>query len=703
MSIFFLYIFCAVITLLFSVLVLFSNYKSRIHQLFFVFGTFIFIWIACIYTAIHFRKEEIFELHIFFARLTFGLSAIIPYLFYKFFYYFPRVTFKIHSYIQVIFILETFILSLITIFSPLVHPGQTGVLTSQEIYWKGPLYYLFLLHVIFYLVLTFIFIFRKIYQNHGIERKRLIIASSGVIMFATLSTIINAVLPIFDIYIFYDDGPAIYALMFVIPTFYAIVKFRFFDLGYFVLRLLRILVLVGFIALILIGVNIFLSFIFYNLPQPAIYTLTWVIGIFTLKKLEILVPELLPCNFRKFRDTITELNSKIYYCNDYQDLVGLLENTFVMRLHIKWAGLYLIREKKKMQRVNMPVYLKDAFTTELNRYKNDLLVVDEIKFQSHSQNTKAVLITAMNELEAKLCLPLFSENNLIGFLVLGPKLNNGEYNQEEIKEILSIRPNLEVAFMNILLNKNLQEESNLLKNIIENKTKKLKDQFAEIKKLLRQKSAFLAITVHEFKMPLSIATLQLENTLHDHKHSSKVLSELEETKAYLKKLNNLIKKLFETQQYDHNTVKLYKVHINLISFLSGIYNDFTPMAKERKVKLAFKNDCKNDLLLKFDGPQMRQAIYNLLDNAVKFSTKVTLKVQGASKSITIKIIDNGNGISDSDKKIIFEKFQTQKPSMGTGIGLGLYLCKKIVELHSGKIWVEDSRGGGATFCIRLSK
>ena len=69
--------------------------------------------------------------------------------------------------------------------------------------------------------------------------------------------------------------------------------------------------------------------------------------------------------------------------------------------------------------------------------------------------------------------------------------------------------------------------------------------------------------------------------------------------------------------------------------------------------------------------------------------------------VLIKICDNGKGIPKTSRKRIFEKFQTV--NMGSGIGLGLYICKKVVELHKGEIWVEDADLGGAAFCFSLRK
>jgi two-component system, OmpR family, sensor histidine kinase KdpD len=98
--------------------------------------------------------------------------------------------------------------------------------------------------------------------------------------------------------------------------------------------------------------------------------------------------------------------------------------------------------------------------------------------------------------------------------------------------------------------------------------------------------------------------------------------------------------------------------------------------------------------------------YNIISNAKKFlpeKGKIIFRVYEKERYILFEIADNGPGIPNELKKSIFEKFRTNHMGRSEGMGLGLYICKKIIELHKGKIWIQDSQGGGATFCIQLKK
>ena len=108
-----------------------------------------------------------------------------------------------------------------------------------------------------------------------------------------------------------------------------------------------------------------------------------------------------------------------------------------------------------------------------------------------------------------------------------------------------------------------------------------------------------------------------------------------------------------------------------------------------------------------DESLITQAILNLLDNAVKFSpisARVMLSVVELNDSIQLLVEDSGEGINDSEKPKVFEKFiRGAGQAKETGFGLGLSFVKEVVEGHSGTIGVEDSSLGGAKFIITLPK
>jgi two-component system phosphate regulon sensor histidine kinase PhoR len=109
-----------------------------------------------------------------------------------------------------------------------------------------------------------------------------------------------------------------------------------------------------------------------------------------------------------------------------------------------------------------------------------------------------------------------------------------------------------------------------------------------------------------------------------------------------------------------------------------------------------------------DGEALAQALWNLLDNAVKYSGDapvVQVKVEAGNK-VSIRVKDQGSGISPSDRTRIFRKFVRGSSARASGIkgtGIGLAIVKHIVDAHGGKVLIESESGKGSTFTIQLPK
>src|SRR5690606_33044857 len=135
-----------------------------------------------------------------------------------------------------------------------------------------------------------------------------------------------------------------------------------------------------------------------------------------------------------------------------------------------------------------------------------------------------------------------------------------------------------------------------------------------------------------------------------------------------------------------------------------VYRNFSGLMLEKQLHFELIDELQENLQFNIDAPQLRQVFHNLLTNAYKFTPKngrIVLQVQDNDPFILFQVIDTGKGVPPTMKKVIFNKFRTN--SKGAGIGLGLYICKKIVELHNGKLWVKEGSDQGATFCIQLER
>src|SRR5262249_18559316 len=111
-----------------------------------------------------------------------------------------------------------------------------------------------------------------------------------------------------------------------------------------------------------------------------------------------------------------------------------------------------------------------------------------------------------------------------------------------------------------------------------------------------------------------------------------------------------------------------------------------------------------DLTAAFDSVLIEQVLVNLLENATKYTPQgspLEVHARRAGDFVDIEIADRGPGVPSADTERIFEKFYRAREAEGGGVGLGLTICRGIVELHGGRMWVDGREGGGATFHFTL--
>jgi signal transduction histidine kinase/transcriptional regulator with GAF, ATPase, and Fis domain len=224
---------------------------------------------------------------------------------------------------------------------------------------------------------------------------------------------------------------------------------------------------------------------------------------------------------------------------------------------------------------------------------------------------------------------------------------------------------------------------------------------------LRQE--FVGMLSHDLRNPLAaiIATLELAldgslGELNENQHQF-LGNAMNDSKRMLEMLNDFL----DGYKYDAIELKLEKTNFDISQLMDRLVADFSPLARERKIELL--QDASASIFITADEGKLARVISNLLSNALKFTPKggtITIKGQERSGMVEVAVKDTGEGIPQEDQEKVFEKFyQVEKRRHGrkTGTGLGLPLCKKLVEAHGGRIWVESRVGSGSTFKFNLPK
>jgi signal transduction histidine kinase len=153
-------------------------------------------------------------------------------------------------------------------------------------------------------------------------------------------------------------------------------------------------------------------------------------------------------------------------------------------------------------------------------------------------------------------------------------------------------------------------------------------------------------------------------------------------------------------------MSITRAQVNLGQVVRDAISTVETFAHTKNIRmLVTPSDYGDHIRLEADGRRLQQVIWNLLFNATKFTPEggvIRITIGREHEMVAIDIADSGQGIEPADLPHVFGAFTLQQDNNATGLGLGLYIARRIVELHEGTLSVSSAgRGQGATFSIRL--
>lgn len=280
--------------------------------------------------------------------------------------------------------------------------------------------------------------------------------------------------------------------------------------------------------------------------------------------------------------------------------------------------------------------------------------------------------------------------------------------EKRIEEIRSVIQNIKRNNYSSPDEIKLQKSLFILEDEIREMFIKNKEAIEYLKKLERMRTEFLANVSHELRTPIFAVQGYIETLLNGAINDEKVNKYfLEKANTHTISLSNLLNDLIDISMIESGEMRMSFRYFNIGEYLSGLINDFIPLAKSKNLELIFHPVRKN-LKLYGDKNRLKQVITNLLENAIKYTESGSIEVIVEEEDRTGKIIikDSGIGIAPEDKERIFERFyrvdKARSKDVG-GTGLGLAIVKHIVEAHGSKIELQSEIGTGSTFFFRLKK
>ena len=227
--------------------------------------------------------------------------------------------------------------------------------------------------------------------------------------------------------------------------------------------------------------------------------------------------------------------------------------------------------------------------------------------------------------------------------------------------------------------------------------------FEEVNALNLRKNEFIALASHELKTPLTTTKgyLQiLERSEIDQvgrRFLTKALKQLE-------RINALVAELLDISKIEAGKLTFHFETFDLSEMILDVVETFHFSSQTHTV---FVNNIHGDYLVKADRQRLEQVVINLITNAIKYSPnahQVHVVLESSPEEVTVQVIDEGMGMTRQQQEKVFTRFyQVEGTSKMTGLGLGLYLSKEIIERHGGRVGVTSEMGKGSTFYFTVPR
>jgi len=294
----------------------------------------------------------------------------------------------------------------------------------------------------------------------------------------------------------------------------------------------------------------------------------------------------------------------------------------------------------------------------------------------------------------------------IGYFIAFILASEFKKKEETLKEKITFLEEDEIAMLEMM--KELHETRGKLKELNENLEGLVQDRTKEVEKLLRQKDEFIDQLGHDLKSPLTplIGLLPVLDNIDDYQKSKEIVSIFRRNIEYMR---NLVMKTLELAQLNAPSTSFVLKEIKIWPIADNCIKDMQVMLNKKGITI--ENKIEKNISVEADMLRAGELFSNIINNAYKYSpenTKIIIDAMCDSNFVTISIKDSGIGMTQQQIDHIFEEFYKGDKSRHelSSTGLGLSICKKIVEKHGGKIWAESpglEKGSTIYFTLKKGK
>ena len=705
----------ALVSFIFAFFVLLKNKKSKVNQFWFAVCFSVFIWEIGLFLELtaHSVTQALF-----YNKILYVGAILIPIFYFNFVVALLNIAKKKKRYIIVGYGLA-FVFIVLNLFTKWFVSGVPPMFEFK--YWVEPSYFYYPYFVYFVLYFTFSFssLIQELKTQDALRRQQIkYVLLSG--LFGVGGGITVFFPQFFNIYPFGNY----FVILYIIIVAYAIVKHRLMDIR-FVLRRYSVYT-ISLLSIILPAIVI------KNIINNTFaITVDWV---------DYLVLIVAITFFPTIRDYYYRLANKYFFSSLYdaqaviaglsdklsstlltQNIYRYINESLADSLHARSVGIFIFDESQRQYQVKhyfgdkkneFSKFIEDkGFYTQYLK-TNSPVIVEDIKKEVYVKYRKTVDLLTANEIEV--LIPLKLRDKTIGLITLGIKESKDIYNDEDLALLEIIGAQSAIAIENALQYEEIKNFSQKLEKEVEIATYDLRAANQKLQQLDQAKSEFISIASHQLRTPLTVIKGYL-SMLRDGnfgKLSRPQADSLQRVYESNERLIRLVENLLNISRIESGRLQPDYQVLRIEDLVGSVVEELKTAAKRKEIKLTFRKPSKRLAVVTIDEEKIRQAIMNLIDNAIKYTFrggKVKVSVSKEGDYVKFCVADSGLGVSQAELPNLFKKFSrgTKTPLLNTeGTGLGLYVAKQMVDLHKGKIWVESEgrdKGSQFYFLIPINK
>jgi len=324
----------------------------------------------------------------------------------------------------------------------------------------------------------------------------------------------------------------------------------------------------------------------------------------------------------------------------------------------------------------------------------------------HNERRDA-LYRLMTSYRLGLIVPLVQNGVIIGYMCLGEHQKSG-YTNRDIRLLGTVSNELTIAIQNALSLEEVKDLNANLEQRIESATRELRDSNAQLHKLDEAKDEFISMASHQLRTPLTsikgYISMLMDGDVGDISKEQRHL--LQEVFMSSERMVRLIGDFLNVSRLQTGKFMVEKHPVDLAKIVDQQVESLETNANARGLQFIYKKP-KNVPQLLLDENKIQQVIMNFCDNAIYYSkdnTKIKVGLVAKKGYVEFTVKDTGIGVPEEEQEQLFNKFfratnaRKQRPD---GTGVGLFLAKKVIDAHDGKIIFESKEGKGSTFGFRI--